>query len=110
MFQKGLVPHNSKYDGYERIGKDGFIEVRISHGKFVLKHRYEWEKVNGKIPPNHILRCVDGNQLNTDPSNWKLISRAENMLINTIHRFPAELKSTIKALSKLKNIISEKQN
>lgn len=110
MFQKGLMPHNTKYDGHERIAKDGFIEIRIRSGKYVLKHRWEWEKVNGKIPENHILRCIDGNQLNTDPSNWKLISRSENMKLNTIHRFPSELKKTIKVLSTLKKTLNEKQD
>lgn len=78
-FQKGGTPHNTKHDGYERITVDGYKEVRVSKGKFVQKHRMEWERVNGKIPEGMILVCKDGNALNTHPDNWMPITRVEHM-------------------------------
>ena len=33
-FKKGNVPHNTNYDGHERITKDGYIEIRIIKGKY----------------------------------------------------------------------------
>ena len=110
MFQKGIVPHNTKYNGHERISKDGYVEVRIRKGKYALKHRVIWEQVNGKVPKNHILIFKDGNKQNITLENLELITLRENMLRNSISRFPPELISTIKAVHKLKKAIYEKQN
>ena len=82
-FKKGIIPHNTKFDGAERISQDGYIEIRISLGKYVHKHRYEWEKVNGSIPKDLILVCKTDNKLNCHPDNWELITRVENMNRNS---------------------------
>lgn len=110
FFKKGQHPVNAKWDGYERIAKDGYIEVRIRPGKFMPKHRYIWEQANGPVPPDKILVFKDGNQKNITLDNLELITRKENMLRNSIYRFPPELVSTIKLVSKLKRKINEKQN
>jgi hypothetical protein len=110
MFKKGAAPHNTKYDGHERLSKDGYIEMRIRPGKYVLKHRYVWEQHNGPIPPNMIVVFKDGNSQNITIENLQLISRHENMKRNTIQRFPLELRQTIRIVSKLKRVINEKQN
>ena len=110
MFKKGHEPHNTYYDGHERICKDGYIEVRIRKGKYVAKHRYLWEQSNGKVPKGYILIFKDKNQQNTSLDNLELISREENMKRNTIHRFPNELKTTIRLINKLKKTINEKQD
>lgn len=34
-----------------------------------LKRRYVWEKLHGKIPEDHCIVCLDGNQMNCEPSN-----------------------------------------
>jgi hypothetical protein len=91
QFKKGRLPHNTKYNGYERITKDGYIEIRLSKGNFKLKHRYQWELVNGPIPKGYCLRCKDGNRLNTSPDNWYLISLGENALRTTLGDMPKEL-------------------
>lgn len=78
-FQSGHEPHNTKYDGYERITKDGYREIRVQKGKFELLHRYNWEKVNGPIPEDLIMRCKDGDIRNCDPDNWFLIDRASQL-------------------------------
>ena len=110
MFKKGNEPHNIRYDGHERISKDGYVEIRVNKGKYVLKHRFVWEQSNGKVPKNYIIVFKDKNQQNITLENLELISRVENMKRNTIHRFPAELKSTIKLVNKLKKTINEKQD
>lgn len=50
MFKKGHIPQNVKYDGHEYITTEGYVYIRISMGKYVLKHRLIWEKVNGPVP------------------------------------------------------------
>jgi hypothetical protein len=110
MFKKGNEPHNTCFDSHERISKDGYIEVRIRKGKYVSKHRHLWEQSNGKLPKGYILIFKDKNQQNTSLDNLELISREENMRRNTIHRFPNELKTTIRLINKLKKTINEKQD
>lgn len=110
QFKKGNEPHNTKHDGYERISKDGYIEVRIRKGKFMFKHRYLWEQVNGPVPKGHCLVFKDGNKMNITIDNLEVITRSENMKRNTIHRYSEELKPIVKLIGKLKNKINEKQN
>lgn len=87
QFKKGHLPRNTKSVGYERISKDGYIEVRCEMKKdrnvgdtnFVLKHRLVWEQANGPIPENHIVIFLDGNKQNCNLENLALISRAEHL-------------------------------
>jgi mRNA-degrading endonuclease RelE of RelBE toxin-antitoxin system len=112
FFQKGLEPHNTKYNGHTRITKDGYQEIRIKKGKYRLLHIVNWENINGPLPKGYCLSCIDGDRTNTDASNWQLISRADNMKLNTIHRYPKEVKELIKLTSKIKRKIQnyEKQD
>lgn len=89
-FTKGQLPHNTKYDGAERITKDGYVEVRVSKGNYKLKHRVEWEKVNPKISPNHILTCKSEDKTNCHPDNWKMITRKEHVINNSDHDNPTD--------------------
>jgi hypothetical protein len=84
-FQKGSrtgkAALNWKPVGTERISQDGYREIKVHEGlpmqsRWQLLHRVEWEKVNGSIPPDHALKCLDGDRANVDPSNWDLVSRA----------------------------------
>lgn len=109
FFPKGNIPVNVKWDGHERISKDGYVEVRVRMGKYALKHRLIWEKAHGKIPPGHIIIFKDGNSQNLSLDNLQMISREENMLRNSIRRFPAELQDTIKLVHKLNRNINAKK-
>jgi hypothetical protein len=110
MFKRGQAPHNENYDGHERLSKDGYVEIRIRRGKYVLKHRHIWEQENGPIPKEMILVFKDNNPAHIFLENLELITKAENMKRNTIHRYPAELKRTIRLVKKLNRKINEKQN
>jgi hypothetical protein len=111
MFKKGNEPHNMKYDGHERIcAKDGYIYVRISKGKYVLKHRLIWEQHNGLIPKGNIIIFKDKNKYNLDINNLQMITKRENMLRNTVTKYPLELQQLIKLNNKLKTTLHEKQN
>ncbi|MDO6808103.1 HNH endonuclease signature motif containing protein [Zobellia galactanivorans] len=108
-FKKGFEPHNTKYNGHERISKDGYVEVRMSKGNYKLKHRVEWEKRNGPIPKGMILVSKDGNKTNTDPGNWKPMTRQEAMLYNSRHKFPKEVVPTMHLINNLKKAINNEQ-
>jgi hypothetical protein len=111
MFKKGNEPHNMKYDGHERIcAKDGYIYVRISKGKYVLKHRLVWEQHNGSIPKGNIIIFKDKDKYNLNIDNLQMITKRENMLRNTVTKYPLELQQLIKLNNKLKTTLHEKQN
>ena len=87
QFQKGHLPHNAKPMGYERINRDGYIEVKIAERpnritgekNFKAKHHLVWEATNGKIPEGYIVIFLDGNALNCSIENLALVSRAEHL-------------------------------
>lgn len=109
-FKKGQNPSNTKYDGHERIdSKDGYVLIRVEKGKYQLKQRVIWENHNGPIPANHVIIFKDGDKYNFDINNLECISSKENMLRNTIQRYPEEVKSCIKLLSTLKKQINATQ-
>lgn len=67
--------------GTERLSKEGYRERKVHdamplHSRWRAVHLIEWEAVNGAITKGHCLKCVDGDKLNTNPSNWELIPRA----------------------------------
>lgn len=112
-FKKGNIPHNTKYDGYERISKDGYVEVRVAPGKFVLKHRLIWEEHFGSIPKGKIIIFKDGDKTNLDISNLEMIDREENAIRNNnLPGYPRELQKVDYLRVKLKNKIKngKKQN
>lgn len=107
-FKKGNTPHNHKLVGYERLTKDGYIEVKTQEPNvFELKHRVLWEKHNGKIPEGCNIQFKDGNRTNIVIKNLYLISREDQMMDNTIHRYPAEVKKSIRLIKKLERVINE---
>lgn len=82
-FKKGNIPSNHREVGSERITKDGYIEIKIKEpNKWQLKHRYIYEKKYGKIPKGYNLIFLDGNRQNFELSNLKLVSKAEDLIMN----------------------------
>lgn len=110
-FQKGNLPHNtSEKDGDISVRRDTktgieYLYIRVSLGNWELLQRVNYRKCIGPIPDGHVVIFKDGNQANCCPTNLELISQQENMLRNTIHRYPTELISTIRVLAKLKKTI-----
>lgn len=109
MFKPGQMPHNTRHDGFERISKDGYIEIRVRPGKFMLKHRLIWESYHGKVQKGYVVVFKDKNPMNCTIENLELITMEENMRRNSIHRLPIELKSTIRLVNKLKRVINAKE-
>lgn len=109
-FKKGSKPHNYKPVGSKRITQDGYHETKIADPKtWKQDHVMLWEQVNGPVPKTCIIRFIDGNKNNITLDNLILINTAQNMKLNTIHRFPAPLKRAIKTLAKLKRTIHAKE-
>lgn len=83
-FKKGMIPKNWRPIGSERVTIDGYLEVKVAERTWRPKHILEWEKVNGPVPEGHVLRFIDGDQLNINIENLALITLAENCVINNL--------------------------
>lgn len=105
MFKVGHIPSNHRPVGSERINVYGYIEVKISEPNvWKPKHRWLWEKHNGKIPKSTVLIFKDNDKLNVCLDNLILISRAENAEINRYGdcKFIGQAKEAIVNLARLK--------
>jgi hypothetical protein len=113
MFKKGNKPANTKPVGTINIRLDTqgspyqYIKIKDSHWE--LLQRYVWTQANGEIPRGSVVIFLDGNYLNCELTNLKVITRRENMARNTIQRFPAELQEIMKLTCKLKRKTNGKQ-
>jgi len=114
QFKRGGVPSNAVPLWTERLGRDGYIEMKVpqenphtGHStRFLHKHRWNWEAVNGPLELGHCLKSLDGIKTNTDAANWISVPRA--LLPRLNGRFgrdydaaPDDLKPTILATVKL---------
>ena len=111
FFKKGQKSHNEKPVGFERFGKDDYIEVKTPKG-YKMKHRHIWEQHFGQIPPSHIIAFKDGNKYNFQIENLQLMSRGDNAIRN--HRsklaaYPAEYKETILLIVKIEKLLYAKK-
>lgn len=107
----GRANHVYKPIGSERYSKEGYIERKIHDGMPLQSrwrgvHRIRWEEKNGPVPDGHVLKCLDGDRQNTDPSNWLAVPRA--MLPRLSGRWamaydsaPAELKPVLLTIAEL---------
>lgn len=82
-FKKGNIPHNHRNVFEERFNKNGYIEIKVKEPNvWQEKQRYIYEQCYGKIPKNHKVIFLDGNNRNFNIDNLKLVSNAENLIIN----------------------------
>jgi hypothetical protein len=68
----------TKYFGHisgKYISNQGYRKIKIN-GKWKYEHKYNWEKVNGKVPKGFILKFIDNDKLNVQVENLKLVRRA----------------------------------
>lgn len=118
-FQKGNRPHTWKPIGTiaNRSGRDNEWVIKVSDtGDKTTDWRplgeYVWAQAGFEPPtPNEVIRFKDGHKAKS-PSCYTIdrlekITRAENMERNTIHRYPEELKGTMRMLGRLKKEIEK---
>jgi hypothetical protein len=105
-FKKGNSSPNTLYDGAITQRKDkreiSYKYIRIAPGKWKELQIYNWEKKNGPVPKGYVLACKDGNTLNCKPSNWYLLTKADNARRNSIHNYPKEIVDTVMLLGRMK--------
>jgi hypothetical protein len=101
QFTKGNKPHTWVPVGSYRITKDGCVELKFSDTPGPYSMRWKnvaviaWEAVHGPVPKGHIVVFKPGLKT-TDPAlitidKLQCISRAENVLRNSLHRYPQDI-------------------
>jgi len=111
--RRGVAVKLYKPIGSERLSKEGYPERKIHDGlplqsRWRAVHLIRWEAINGPVPKGMALKNLDGDRLNTDPSNFALIPRALLPRLNGksgrhYDTAPAELKPIIMAIAKLEH-------
>lgn len=97
QFKKGHPSLNRREVGSERINVDGYIEIKVAEpNRWKAKHRWLWEKEHGDIPKGHKVIMLDGNRLNVDMSNLRLVTNGEEALLNRL-----KLRSSNKELTEV---------
>ncbi|WP_290687618.1 MULTISPECIES: HNH endonuclease signature motif containing protein [unclassified Haematobacter] len=84
QFKAGNRPHTWRGAGHESVDQDGYVWLIVNETnpytgaptRRVMKHKWLWEQENGPVPKGHVLKSVDGNRQNTDPTNWAAVSRS----------------------------------
>lgn len=118
QYKKGNLPHNTKPMGYERVTKEGYIEVKIAERpnrqtgekNFRPKHHIVWEAANGPVPKGYIVIFLDGDPLNCALENLALVSRAEHLQLTRkkLRSNVAELTKTGVLIARAGVLVNEK--
>lgn len=92
-FKKGYLPANSKELGTITIRKDRSGPIRFiaiagptqTRHKWIPYAQYLWEKANGPVPVGFLVRHIDGDRLNDDLSNLKIVDRRGNLALMKVN-------------------------
>lgn len=90
-FKKGNISKQYRPVGSERVTVDGYVEIKTQDPNvWELKHRVIYEKHYGKIPEKYNVIFLDGNRQNLDINNLKLVSKAEDLIMNRNKLFSSD--------------------
>lgn len=110
-FKRGNKPQTWRPIGSERVDQDGTLWRKVADTA-IKKTDWRpvkdliWEQHNGLIPRGMFVVHKDRNRNNFDPKNLAVVNRAENMRLNTVHRYPKE----IARLAQLRGALSRQIN
>ncbi len=111
LWKKGNTPYNIGEAGEVRWRNSlGYNFIKIADNNWVLYHKWIWEQEHGPVEKGFNIIFKNGNRRICLLENLECISNQELMARNTIARFPSELISSIKKVSRLKNIIKKIEN
>lgn len=113
-FRRGQRGKNWVPIGSERINSDGYRDRKVAETGYGPRdwkavHLLIWEEHRGPVPSGHAVVFRDGDKGNIRLSNLALLSRAELMARNTIHRYPVALKQTIHLAGRLRRAIRHRE-
>jgi hypothetical protein len=117
-FPKGHMPHNWVPVGTEVINDEGYLkrkvtDTRCTRTDWKFVHVMIWEQHHGPVPKGHAVVFLNRNKTDLRIENLEILTRAELMRRNSIHRYPEELRQVMKLAGKLRRTIEaqrEEQN
>lgn len=115
---RGQAQHNYKPIGSYRISKDGYLEQKTTDDhpvparRWVAVHRLVWEAAHGPIPKGHAVvfkgeRTRGLEEITID--RLELVTRAELMRRNTLHRYPKPIADAIRTVGVLRRQINKRE-
>lgn len=110
MFKKGNKTYNTRKLFEERIDVDGYTYIKVKEpNKWVLKHRWLYEKEKGEIPKGYNLIFADGNKQNLKLDNLLLVSDAELFIMNqkSLYKKDKELTKAGVTIAKLMDKVNK---
>jgi hypothetical protein len=113
QFKPGQHSHRWVPIGTERFStRDGILERKVAdtgdrRADWRPVHRLNWEEAYGPIPDGFTLVFRDRDHSNVLIDNLELISRAELMARNSMHRLPPELREVIHLKCRLTRKIND---
>jgi hypothetical protein len=111
QFKKGGRPENSYNQGKVvlRIGKKTGKRYWIKWDDEIQPvHYVVWSKHNGKPVPNgHVIRFIDGNFQNLAIENLALVTKQQNLLMNTKFKYKSERLFEVSELASRLHCISK---
>ena len=114
QFKPGNVPHTWNQIGHDRETKEGYLQRKVSdtgvkRRDYAAIHHLVWRMHGCSIPPGHALAFRDGDKRNFDINNLELITRAELMARNTVHRLPKEVARAVQLVGALRRQINKRE-
>lgn len=112
-FKKGHRPQNWVPVGSIRTAKAGILQLKTTDTGYPPHdwqsvHSLLWEGFNGPVPKGQIVVFRNRNIRDFRIENLELISRAENMRRNSIHRLPPALADLCRTLGVLNRHIHKR--
>jgi hypothetical protein len=117
----GIAAKNWKPVGTILTDTDGYLRIKVREGDhrdktygfgnvriWPLMQRHLWSQAHGPIPAGYTVVFKDGNRAHCTLDNLELVSRADLMRRNTVHRLPKELASTIQLIGALRRQIRKR--
>jgi hypothetical protein len=114
-FRKGNKPQTWRPVGSERVTRDGILQRKVRDSG---ETKRDWKPVkdllwiakHGRIPKGWFVVHKDRNRKNFALGNLTLVNRAENMRLNTYHRYPKEIARLIQLRGALNRRINRMAN
>lgn len=111
--RRGVAAKLWKPIGTERMSKDGYLERKVNNDlplqrRWRAAHLIAWEETNGPLPPHHAIVFRNGDKSDGRIGNLEIITRAELMQRNTIHKLHPELKQTIRLVASVGRAIRKR--